>query len=199
MDVNIREERPQDLDNVLTLIRKAFGREEEAELYAKLHASGRGVISLVAEAGEQIIGQILFTPLGLAGYAPPRQPDALPENIPHAGSTHLPKPWAEVTPGSLCLLALAPVSVLPAVQGKGLGSALIRQGLVAAGPLIWAAGVVVLGHADYYPRFGFVPASRFGISCPLPVPEENFMALELDPGSLENKRGTVIYAPEFGL
>ena len=60
-----------------------------------------------------------------------------------------------------------------------------------------AAGIVVVGHAAYYPRFGFTPASHFGLTCPFPAPDESFLALELDPGALAGKHGQVIYAPEF--
>ena len=59
------------------------------------------------------------------------------------------------------------------------------------------SAVIVLGHAEYYPRFGFQPASRFGISCEYDVPDDVFMALELQPGSLTGKSGTVRYHPAF--
>ena len=57
--------------------------------------------------------------------------------------------------------------------------------------------VVVLGHAKYYPRFGFQPASRFAVGCEYDVPDEAFMALELKPGSLTGKRGTIRYHLAF--
>ena len=57
--------------------------------------------------------------------------------------------------------------------------------------------VVVLGHADYYPRFGFVTARRMGLSCEYDVPDEVFMALELIPGALGNRSGLVRYHPVF--
>jgi putative acetyltransferase len=56
---------------------------------------------------------------------------------------------------------------------------------------------VVVGHATYYPRFGFTPASRFGLRCRYEVPDEVFMAVELDPGALRNMAGTVKYHPAF--
>ncbi len=76
-------------------------------------------------------------------------------------------------------LALAPCAVLPTAQRTGAGSAAIRSGLDAAR----AMGenlVLVLGHADYYPRFGFTPASRFGIRAPFEVPDEAMMTLSLN-------------------
>lgn len=57
--------------------------------------------------------------------------------------------------------------------------------------------MVVLGHPGYYPRFGFVPAARFGLRCEYEVPEEAFMALELRPGALQEASGTVRYNPAF--
>ena len=57
--------------------------------------------------------------------------------------------------------------------------------------------VVVLGHPEYYPRFGFVPASTAGLLCEFPVPPDAFMVIELKPGTLAAARGTVRYHPRF--
>jgi putative acetyltransferase len=57
--------------------------------------------------------------------------------------------------------------------------------------------VIVLGHAEYYPRFGFRPASRFGISCEYDVPDDVFLALELLPIAIAGKSGTIRYHPAF--
>jgi putative acetyltransferase len=94
-------------------------------------------------------------------------------------------------------LALAPCAVLPRVQRRGAGSAAIRAGLDAAR----AMGenlVVVLGHADYYPRFGFAPASTYGIRADFEVPDEAMMALALDPDD-EPPPGTIAYPAPFGV
>jgi putative acetyltransferase len=93
-------------------------------------------------------------------------------------------------------MGLAPMAVLPARQRQGIGSALVRDGLGRCRELGYEA-VVVLGHPGYYPRFGFVPASRFGIGCEYDVPAEVFMALELVPGALRGKPGTIRYHPAF--
>lgn len=93
-------------------------------------------------------------------------------------------------------LALAPVSVLPNFQGRGIGTALIREVLQRAA----SAGhpsVIVLGHPDYYPRFGFQPASGFGVRAPFDVPDEAFMALELERGALQP--GIIRYSAAFQL
>lgn len=60
-----------------------------------------------------------------------------------------------------------------------------------------AVAVVVLGHAAYYPRFGFVPASRFGLACEYAVPDEVFMAVELEENVLAGRGRTVRYHPVF--
>jgi predicted N-acetyltransferase YhbS len=94
-------------------------------------------------------------------------------------------------------LALAPCAVLPRYQRSGAGSAAIQAGLEAAqgkGENL----VLVLGHAEYYPRFGFIPASTFGIRAGFDVPEEAMMALALDP-SAAVPRGTISYPAAFGL
>ena len=99
--------------------------------------------------------------------------------------------------GSAPALALAPCAVLPRVQRTGAGSAAIRAGLQAAR----ARGeslVVVLGHADFYPRLGFIPASAFGIRASFEVPDEALMALALNPNA-ETPRGTIAYPAPFGV
>lgn len=193
MDIHIRAERPEDAAAVDDILVQAFGRTYEADLVIRLREAGRAGIALVAEKAGVPVGHILFSPLALEGYTPPHAPEALPDRAP----VRPPALWPGCAPGSLCLLALAPVAVLPAFQRQGIGGRLIKQGLLAAGPLTWASGVVVVGHAAYYPRFGFLPAGGFGLTCPFKVPDESFLALELEPGALAGKHGQVAYAPEF--
>jgi putative acetyltransferase len=95
------------------------------------------------------------------------------------------------------IIGLAPIAVLPAEQRCGIGSTLVRTGLETCRQLGFGA-VIVLGHADYYPRFGFQPASRFGLDCEYDVPDEVFMALELEPGIFSGKTGTIRYHRAFG-
>lgn len=124
-------------------------------------------ISLVAVLDNQVVGHILFTPVSIDGTDP-----------------------------RLSASGLAPMAVLPEFQRRGIGSALVHAGLEACR----AAGhdlVVVLGHAEYYPKFGFVTAAKHGLRCEYPVPPEVFMVNELRPGSLARARGLVRYRPEF--
>ena len=92
-------------------------------------------------------------------------------------------------------LGLAPVAVLPEQQRRGVGSALIRAGLDACRAKGYGF-VVLLGHVEYYPRFGFQPASRFGLGNEYGA-DDAFMALELTPGSIPAAGGLVQYGAEF--
>lgn len=93
-------------------------------------------------------------------------------------------------------LALAPVSVLPEFQGQGIGGRLIKEAHKLAKDLGYGS-VILLGHNDYYPRFGYKQLSQFGIKLPFEVPLEVCMAIELIPNSLKEVSGTVCYAQEF--
>lgn len=88
------------------------------------------------------------------------------------------------------------MAVLPACQRRGIGSALVREGLDRCRQL-GAAAVVVLGHPTYYPRFGFGLASRVDLRCEYEVPDECFMVLELEPGALCGRSGIVRYHAAF--
>lgn len=94
-------------------------------------------------------------------------------------------------------LALAPLAVLPESQRQGIGSALVREGHRIAAAMGFECSVV-LGDSAYYARFGYAPASRFGIQAPFSVPDENFMAAKLRPDATL-PAGVVRYAAAFGL
>jgi len=92
---------------------------------------------------------------------------------------------------------LAPMAVLPALQGQGIGTELVREGVEACRRLGHTI-VVVVGHPRFYPRFGFVPAAQYGIRAPFEVPEEAFMVLVLGrPERLEGISGLVQYPSAF--
>lgn len=103
----------------------------------------------------------------------------------------------EVDGSDLIGMGLAPMSVAPARQRAGIGSQLVRHGLEYlrrnACPF-----VIVLGHPDYYPRFGFRPASNFGLSCQWDgIPDEAFLAIAFDGDRLPISGGTARYRSEF--
>jgi len=96
----------------------------------------------------------------------------------------------------LAVMGLGPMAVSPEHQRKGIGSELVEAGLERCRQMHVAA-VIVLGHPEYYPRFGFSPAARFGIKSEYDVPDEVFMAMELTPDALTGKSGTAKYHPAF--
>ncbi|KAI8321654.1 acyl-CoA N-acyltransferase [Martensiomyces pterosporus] len=93
-------------------------------------------------------------------------------------------------------LALAPLSVDPRCQRKGVGKALVKAGLKRATELGYKSAIV-LGHADYYSKFGFQPASNWGITSPFGPPSDAFRAIELEHGSLDGVSGMVNYPQTF--
>jgi predicted N-acetyltransferase YhbS len=174
MNIIIRQETEKDYKLSETVVEKAFKNAEHTDhkehlLVAKLRKSDAFIpeLSLVAELDGEIVGHIMLTKL----------------LIKNEGSKY-------------DSLALAPVSVVPEYQNKGIGSALISESLKIAKE-IGCKSVIVLGHDKYYPRFGFKPASTWGIKAPFDVPDEVFMALELGDGALEDISGTVVYSKEF--
>ena len=97
----------------------------------------------------------------------------------------------------LDIMGLGPMAVVPEQQCQGIGSALVREGLKRCRELGCHA-VIVLGHADYYPRFGFVPAARYAIRSEYDVPEDVFMIAELEAGALRGASGVICYDEAFG-
>ena len=97
---------------------------------------------------------------------------------------------------ALALMGLASMAVARARQRAGIGSALVLAGLEACRRLP-ADAVVVLGHPEYYPRFGFAPGVRTGLGCEYDVPAAAFMVLELRPGALRGATGTIKYHAAF--
>ena len=165
--VRIRHEQRGEVAAIRRVNELAFGQATEADLVDRLRENGDLTLSLVAVDGDQIVGHILFSPVVIES----------------AGQ-------------SIMAVGLAPMAVLPERQRQGVGSSLVEAGLDECRRLGHQA-VVVLGHPDYYPRFGFVPASRFRLRSEYDVADEVFMAIELRPGALAGCAGTVKYGPEF--
>ncbi|HEV8396435.1 MAG TPA: N-acetyltransferase [Vicinamibacterales bacterium] len=164
----IRDEEPGDASAVRVVNQEAFGSPLEADIVDALRTACLDRLSLVAERDGGIVGHILFTPVEIA-----------------------------TAQGPVRGYGLAPMAVRTAWQRQGIGSALIAAGtkrLREAG----APFVIVLGHPEYYPRFGFEPAARHGVRCQWPdVPDNAFMLLMLDPASQAGLAGIARYRPEF--
>jgi putative acetyltransferase len=104
--------------------------------------------------------------------------------------------YSPATVGDTAGAALGPMAVLPEFQRRGIGSRLVEAGnqkLKAAGHPF----VIVVGHAEYYPRFGFTPASKHSIRCEWDLPDEVFMIAVLDPVKMKGVSGVAKYRPEF--
>jgi predicted N-acetyltransferase YhbS len=172
----VRKEILSDYDQVLELTARAFetmpfSEGDEDKLVARLRNASTFIpeLSLVAELDGQLVGHILFTPLIIDNGQQQFQS-----------------------------LVLGPVSVLPEFQKQGIGGALIRAGHQKALELGFLS-VILIGHPEYYPRFGYKPASGWGIKTHYELPSDDvFMAVELTENALSGVSGMVIFPPEFG-
>ena len=166
-EVIVREEGPGDAESVRAVVEAAFPTPAEARLVDLLRARRKTTVSLVAEADGRIVGLVLFSPVTIE------------------------------TPGGVVAagLGLAPVAVHPARQRKGIGRRLIEQGIAACRGMKQPF-VVVLGDPSYYQRFGFRPARLWGIANEYQA-EDEFMVVELRPGSVPEGGGLAKYTAEF--
>jgi putative acetyltransferase len=164
----IRREQPDDIAAVHAINKDAFGQCVEADLVDALRDGCPDALSLVAVSEGRVVGHILFTPVTILSGQ-----------------------------GETRGMGLGPMAVASHRQRRGIGSQLVEAGLQIlreeACPF-----VVVLGHPAYYPRFGFVPASRHGLTCQWEgVPDDAFMVLVLDKASMVGVSGTIRYRDEF--
>jgi putative acetyltransferase len=170
MNLNVRPETRKDNTKITEINDLAFGQKNEGTLVEKLRKTKRFIpgLSLVAEVDGEVVGHILFYPILI-----------------DAGKVKFES------------LALAPMSVHPEFQKRGIGSRMVKEGIKSAKEHGFSS-VIVLGHPEYYPRFGFGPASRWDIHAPFDVPVEAFLAIELEKSSLSGVSGVVEYPQEFG-
>lgn len=168
MDIKIRKEEEKDYKKVYEVHRLAFQQENESKLIEKIRK------------GENFVPELsLVAEIGneIVGHI-------LFSKIKIIGNSVFES------------LALAPMAVIPKFQKQGIGGKLIKKGFEKAKRLGFDS-IVVLGHKEYYPKFGFQRASKWSIKCPFEVPDESFMAIELTKKALECKAGTVKYPEEF--
>ncbi len=158
-----------DINDVLFVERAAFGSDEEANLVKDLinDDSAKPVVSLLAYIDGLAVGHILFT-----------------------------KAHINSRDDSTSAAILAPLAVIPTAQSQGIGSKLVKEGfrLLSKSEVDL---IFVLGHTEYYARFGFKPAGKLGFEAPYPIPGKNtnaWMVHELRPGIIGGVRGKVICA-----
>jgi putative acetyltransferase len=92
--------------------------------------------------------------------------------------------------------ALGPMAVDPDVQRQGIGTALVEAGNARLRESE-CPYVVVVGHPEFYPRFGFRPARPLGITCEWDVPDDVFLILVFDEATMSGVTGKAAYRPEF--
>ena len=165
--MKIRAEQIRDIDIIREINDLAFKSDAEGKLIDRLRGENIDLISLVAEENDKVLGHILFSPASILDKGK-----------------------------SIEIMGLAPMAVLPTHQRKGIGSALIKEGLNRCIKIGYGA-IIVLGHPEYYPKFGFVPSTKYNISCEYNVPEEVFMILELRKDFLKGISGIAKYHPVF--
>jgi putative acetyltransferase len=165
--VIIRREGAEDLPAIRGVLTSTFPTRDETELVDELRAAGALPVSLVASISGSMVGHIAFSPVSIV-------PPALTAPV-----------WA-----------LAPLAVAPAAQRQGIGSELVRAGLLACEEAGCGA-VVVLGHPGYYPRFGFRPAAEWKLRCRFDSPPESFMLVTLGGHTVARSGGVVHFHPAF--
>ena len=165
--VQIRDEIPSDIEAIHDVNEQAFDTDTEAVLVDSLRDAGVVTLSLVAIEDDDIVGHILFTPVTIESE--------------HA---------------KYDAITLGPIAVLPEYQRRGIGTRLIEQAFEQCKTLGHNI-VVLIGHPEYYPRFGFVPAKPKGLTSEFEVPDEAWMVAELVDNALDGVSGEVRFQPEF--
>lgn len=166
--IEIRPEEPGDIAAIHAINKNAFGQPTEADLVDLLRVACPDAVSLVAVEDDQVLGHIFFSPVTITAET-----------------------------GATQGMGLAPMAVVPERQRHGIGSRLVEAGLQILREQ-FCPFVIVLGHPEYYPRFGFVPASQHGLTCQWEgVPDDVFMVLICDEAFMAGVSGVARYRAQF--
>ena len=167
--IMIRQEEESDRQRILDVTRFAFEKDEEPELVKRIWESNDFIpeLSLVAIDGDVVVGHLIFTAMTI-----------------------------QTDDEDIQALCLGPVSIDPERQKQGIGVRLIRHGLAECQRLGYHI-IVLVGHPEYYPRFGFRPANERGLSIGIEAPPEAFMVYEGISGALDDVTGTVVFSSAF--
>jgi putative acetyltransferase len=166
--VTVRKEKPEDIKQIYSVNEQAFGVSTEAGIVDTIRENCPDTLSLVAEDDGEIVGHVFFSPAEIE--------------------------WSgKIIRG----MGLAPMAVRPDRQRQGIGSQLVKAGL----EILEEQGcsyVIVLGHPGFYTKFGFEPASKYGLTCQWEgVPDEAFMVIAMELSSLLGVKGVAKYRDEF--
>ncbi|MFA6771222.1 MAG: N-acetyltransferase [Dehalococcoidales bacterium] len=165
--LTIRYETSGDYEGIRQINRKAFSRENEAELVDRLRNHNAAAVSLVAEMNGELVGHALFSTVTFQPECP-----------------------------ALNAVTLAPLSVIPAYQRQGIGSQLMETGIKECRKKGYGM-IFLVGHADYYPRFGFSSAGNKGFKCEYEAPDEAWMVLEVNEVPQYPKNAIVHFNQQF--
>ena len=163
----IRKRQSADIPRIREVNTLAFGQPEEADIVDRIRERCREILELVAVRDDEIIGHILFSPATIA-----------------------------CRERTITGAALGPMAVAPSHQRQGIGTTLVEAGVSLLREKS-CPFLVVIGHPAYYPRFGFRPASQFGIQCDWDVPAAAFMMMVLAAEEMREIEGRVTFRPEF--
>jgi len=166
--IRIREEMPDDYGQIRHVNDQAFKCPDEGRIVDQIRAKEKEIISLVAQIEEKVVGHILYSPV-----------------------------WIDCDQTPIKGMGLAPMAVLPEYQNKGIGSMLVKEGLRRLQEREYPF-VIVVGHPEYYPRFGFERASKYKLKCQWDgVPGEAFMAIIMNRSVMKDVKGIAKYMEEF--
>jgi putative acetyltransferase len=167
--LKIRPEQEKDFKDIRKITHDAFANEEEPDLIEAIRESEFYIpeLSLVAEMGGKVKGYIMFSRISVVR-----------DN------------------GDMEVLSLAPMAVSPDMQNRGIGSGLVKKGIEKC-RMLGHRIIIVIGHPEFYPRFGFVLARGSGFEVPFDVPDEAFMVAGLVDGALDSPGGMVVFSPPF--